>query len=81
MQTCFCLLQYVDLKNKLARVNGYADYGDELRQKYETSTFESDIRSLYDEMRPLYLELHAYVRRKLLETYGPEVVDITGKKI
>ncbi len=72
-------LQYVELKNKLARVNGYADYGDELRQKYETPTFESDIRNLYDEMKPLYLELHAYIRRKLYETYGPDIVDVNGK--
>lgn len=76
----FHLTQYVDLKNKLARVNGYADYGDELRKKYETPTFESDIRNLYDEMKPLYLELHAYIRRKLYETYGPDVVDVNGKR-
>jgi len=70
--------QYVELKNKLAQVNGYTDYGDELRQKYETTTFESDVQELYEEMKPLYLELHAYIRRKLYETYGPDVVDIKG---
>ena len=69
----------MELKNKLAQVNGYEDYGDQLRQKYETKTFESDVQELYDEMKPLYLELHAYIRRKLLDTYGQDVVDIKGK--
>lgn len=71
-------VEYVKLKNKLARVNGYEDYGDQLRQKYEDDAFESDIRRLYEEMKPLYLELHAYIRRKLYETYGSDVVDING---
>ncbi|OXA60176.1 Angiotensin-converting enzyme [Folsomia candida] len=70
--------QYVELKNKLAVVNGFNDYGDQLRQKYEDPEFESDIHSLYEEMNPLYLQLHAYVRRKLYETYGPDVINLNG---
>jgi hypothetical protein len=27
---------------------------------------------------PYYLELHAYVRRKLYDVYGPDVVDLEG---
>jgi len=72
------LFQYAELKNKLAVLNGFSDYGDQLRQKYEDPEFESDIRGLYEEMNPLYLELHAYIRRKLYQTYGPDVVDIDG---
>jgi hypothetical protein len=71
----------VELKNKLAVLNGFTDYGDQLRQKYEDPEFESDVRRLYDEMKPLYLELHAYIRRKLYETYGPDVVDINGMSL
>ncbi|CAL8110835.1 unnamed protein product [Orchesella dallaii] len=70
--------QYVDLKNKLARVNGQKDYGEVMRQAYETPSLETDIRNLYEEMKPLYMELHAYVRRKLYDTYGPDAVDING---
>jgi hypothetical protein len=29
-------------------------------------------------MEPLYLELHAYIRRKLYETYGEEKIDLLG---
>ncbi|OXA37372.1 Angiotensin-converting enzyme [Folsomia candida] len=71
-------MQYVELKNKLAVHNGYADYGDRLRQKYEDPEFESDVDNLYTEMRPLYLHLHAYVRRKLFDTYGGEIIDLKG---
>lgn len=74
-------MQYVELKNKLAVVNGYSDYGDQLRQKYEDPEFERDVRSLYMELRPLYLHLHAYVRRKLYETYGPNVLSLNGTSV
>jgi len=69
----------VELKNKLAVVNGFTDYSQELIGKYEDPNFESDLMELYNELKPLYLQLHAYMRRKLFETYGSEVVDTTGK--
>ena len=60
-------IRYVELKNKLAQLNGFNDLGDEWRSKYETNDFESDVLELYDQLQPLYLELHAYIRRKLYE--------------
>ena len=33
--------RYVELKNKRAVLNGYNDYGDQWRQKYDTLTFEA----------------------------------------
>jgi len=71
--------QYVDLKNRLAVLNGYEDYGDQLRMKYESETFQADVEALYRELEPLYKELHAYIRRKLYNVYGEEVVDLKGK--
>ena len=71
-------VDYVTLKNKLARLNGYQDYGDQWRQKYETKELESDVRRLYRQVEPLYKQLHAYIRRKLYETYGPDQVDLKG---
>ena len=32
--------RYVQLKNKLAVLNGFQDYGDQWRSKYETENFE-----------------------------------------
>ena len=60
-------IRYVELKNKLAQLNGYNDLGDEWRKRYETEDFETDILNIYEEMQPLYLQLHAYIRRKLYE--------------
>ncbi|XP_030642567.1 angiotensin-converting enzyme 2-like [Chanos chanos] len=70
---------YVDLKNEAARLNGYADYGDYWRSNYETidegvykytrDELMTDVRRIYQEIMPLYKELHAYVRAKLHDVY------------
>merc|ERR1711936_215646 len=70
--------RYVELKNKLAVLNGFTDLGDQWRARYETLDFESDVLDLYSQLEPLYKELHAYIRRKLYDVYGPEYIDLTG---
>ena len=70
--------RYVDLKNKLAVLNGFEDAGEKWRSKYETEDFEGDILRLYSELEPLYKELHAYIRRKLYGVYGGEVINLQG---
>ena len=62
--------RYVELKNKKSQLNGYSDYGDQWRQKYETTEYENMCLGLYKEIEPLYKELHAYVRSRLLKVYG-----------
>lgn len=66
--------RYVHLKNKKARLNGYDDYGDQWRSRYEVDGFEQMMLDLYAEVEPLYKELHAYVRRKLYEVYGEVIM-------
>lgn len=41
---------------------------------YESLNFQQDIDEVWEMIRPLYEELHAYVRRKLRELYGPEKI-------
>ncbi|XP_060058520.1 angiotensin-converting enzyme-like protein Ace3 isoform X2 [Erinaceus europaeus] len=65
---------YVQFSNKVAQLNGYKDMGALWRSKYESDTLEQDLEVLYQELQPLYLNLHAYVRRALHHHYGPEVV-------
>ncbi|XP_029283581.1 angiotensin-converting enzyme 2 [Cottoperca gobio] len=71
---------YVDLKNEAAKLNGFEDYGSYWRYNYETIDEEAqykytrdqlreDVRSVYKEIMPLYKELHAYVRDKLMGVY------------
>jgi len=71
-------IRYVELKNKLARINNHTDLGDLWRDKYETETFTEDINEIYKTMQPLYLELHAYIRKRLFHVYGPPHVDLQG---
>ncbi|XP_053309980.1 angiotensin-converting enzyme [Spea bombifrons] len=70
--------RYVELTNKAAQLNGYADNGEYWRSWYETPTLESDLENLYQELQPLYLNLHAYVRRALHKKYGDQKINLNG---
>ncbi|NWR92221.1 ACE enzyme, partial [Furnarius figulus] len=70
--------RYVELSNKAAMLNGYTDNGAYWRSLYETPTFEEDLERLYQQLQPLYLNLHAYVRRALYKKYGAEHINLKG---
>lgn len=57
---------------------GYTDNGAYWRSLYETPTFEEDLERLYLQLQPLYLNLHAYVRRALYKKYGAEHINLKG---
>ncbi|XP_070606753.1 angiotensin-converting enzyme 2 [Erythrolamprus reginae] len=79
---------YVELKNKYARLRGYADYGDYWRANYEVDfpqEFQyrreeliTDVETTFKQIMPLYKQLHAYVRRHLYKLYGPELINPKG---
>ncbi|XP_005070292.1 angiotensin-converting enzyme-like protein Ace3 [Mesocricetus auratus] len=69
---------YVHLSNKAAQYNGFEDMGALWRSKYETDTLKEDLEKLFEELQPLYLNLHAYVRRSLYRYYGPEIINLRG---
>ncbi|HMD99564.1 MAG TPA: M2 family metallopeptidase [Terriglobia bacterium] len=73
-------VRYVELANKGARELGFADNGAMWRSKYDMppGDFARELDRLWDQVRPLYLQLHAYVRNKLREKYGPDVVPASG---
>jgi peptidyl-dipeptidase A len=68
-------VRFVELSNKGARELGFADTGAMWRAKYDMppDAFTKELDRLWDQVRPLYLELHAYVRLKLREKYGDAV--------
>ncbi|XP_072926854.1 angiotensin-converting enzyme isoform X1 [Hemitrygon akajei] len=70
--------RYVKLSNKAARLNGYTDAGDYWRSIYESKNFEQDLENIYNELKPLYLNLHAYVRRALYKKYGKRYINLRG---
>ena len=50
-------------------ISGYADNGEYWRSWYEDEQFRQECERLWNEVLPLYRDLHAYVRRKLQERY------------
>lgn len=45
---------------------------------YESQDFPEQVEALWQQLQPLYQQLHAYVRRRLREQYGEEIVTKTG---
>ena len=64
--------RYVALANAGAREIGFDDVGALWRSGYDMSAadFEADIERLWAEVKPLYDELHCYVRSRLAAKYG-----------
>jgi len=72
-------VRYVDLANKGARQLGFKDNGAMWRSKYDMAPddFAKELDRLWEQVKPLYLSLHAYVRNRLREKYG-DAVPATG---
>jgi peptidyl-dipeptidase A len=72
--------RYVELGNKGAREIGFKDMGAMWRSKYDMApeAFAAELDRLWTQVRPLYVSLHAYVRNKLREKYGDNVVPAKG---
>ncbi len=71
--------RFVELSNKGARELGFKDTGAMWRSKYDMAPddFAKELDRLWEQVRPLYVSLHAYVRWKLREKYG-DVVPANG---
>ena len=67
--------RFVELSNKGAKELGFADTGAMWRSKYDMppEEFARELDRLWDQLRPLYLSLHAYVRTRLRTQYGDQV--------
>ncbi len=72
--------ELVELSNKGARELGFKDTGELWRSNYDMppDAFNAEVHRLWDQVQPLYLALHAYVRRRLGERYGTSVVPPGG---
>jgi peptidyl-dipeptidase A len=68
-------VRYVELANKGARQLGFPDNGAMWRSKYDMAPddFAKELDRLWEQVKPLYLSLHAYVRNRLREKYGDAV--------
>lgn len=41
---------------------------------FESSNLHEDLEDVWQEVKPLYEQLHTYVRRRLREFYGPDKI-------
>ena len=72
--------RFVELANEGAAELGYANLGEMWRSKYDMSPaeFEGESAKLWDQVKPLYDELHCHVRAKLGDVYGEDKVPQDG---
>lgn len=70
--------RFVELTNQGARELGYADTGAMWRSGYDMppEEFAAEMDRLWQQVLPLYESLHCYVRKKLSERYGTDVVPL-----
>ena len=70
--------RYVELVNEGARELGFADLGEMWKSGYDMTPaeFEQETLRLWDQVKPLYDELHCHVRAKLAEHYGENHVPL-----
>lgn len=64
--------RFVALSNKGAREMGFPDVGAMWRSGYDMppDAFAAEADRLWQQVRPLYASLHAYVRARLIQKYG-----------
>jgi peptidyl-dipeptidase A len=69
-------VRLVELANQGAKGMGFQDVGAMWRSGYDMppDDFSRELDRLWAQVRPLYVSLHAYVRWKLAEKYGKDLV-------
>ncbi len=72
--------RYVELANQGARELGFADTGAMWQSKYDMppDAFVREVERLWEQVKPLYISLHTYMRSKLREKYGDRAVPANG---
>lgn len=57
---------------------GFKDVAEMWQSEYEVSDFEEQLAKLWEDVKPLYQQLHAYVRKRLRDKYGENIVSAKG---
>jgi peptidyl-dipeptidase A len=68
-------VRFVELSNKGAKELGFADTGAMWRSRYDMAPdeFAKELERLWEQLRPLYVSLHTFVRARLRAKYGEHV--------
>ena len=72
--------RFVEIANQGAQDFGYKNLAELWKGGYDmdSNTFTIEARSLWDQVKPFYDELHCHVRAKLSQTYGVDRVPLDG---
>ena len=72
--------RFVELANEGAAELGYGNIGEMWRSNYDMSPaeFQAESAKLWEQVKPLYDELHCHVRAQLGEVYGEDKVPQDG---
>ncbi|ODN05348.1 Angiotensin-converting enzyme [Orchesella cincta] len=64
----------VAIMDLAAKMNNFSDAAEYDVRSYNSPTFRDDIEKIWQQMKPFYEQLHAYVRFKLRKYYGESIV-------
>jgi peptidyl-dipeptidase A len=72
--------RFIQLQNKGAQELGFKDMGAMWRSNYDMTPeqFSADVERLWEQVRPFYESLHAYVRNRIFKQYGSQAVTTDG---
>jgi peptidyl-dipeptidase A len=72
--------RFIQLQNKAAQELGFKNMGAMWRSNYDMTPeqFTSELERLWNQVRPLYESLHAYVRTRLIKQYGNQAITPEG---
>jgi peptidyl-dipeptidase A len=72
--------RFIELQNKGAQELGFKDMGAMWRSNYDMTPeqFSAELDRLWNQVRPFYESLHAYVRSKLIRQYGNQATTKEG---
>lgn len=61
---------YLRLNHEAAELNNFTSGAEMWLAEYEDATIERQLENIFEEIRPLYQQIHAYVRHALKDKYG-----------
>jgi peptidyl-dipeptidase A len=69
--------RFVELGNKGAKDIGFKDVGELWRSRYDMSAteMEAEVERLWQQVKPLYADLHCYARTRLKKRWGDKIAD------
>jgi peptidyl-dipeptidase A len=72
--------RFIQLQNKGAQELGFKDMGAMWRSNYDMTPeqFSTELERLWNQVRPLYESLHAYVRSRMIKQYGDQATTREG---